>query len=72
VIEITDQNISSSAYEDTRLLFLSLKAASLKELKKQRSIYAYKQTIEYALDYYSDSELFVVFEYLNFATFLYQ
>jgi len=70
VIEITDK-YTQSAYEDTKLLFLSLKAASLKELKQTEAAYdAYRKTIEYALYFYSESELFVVFEYLNFATFL--
>jgi CHAT domain-containing protein len=70
VIEIIDEHIPH-AYEDTKLLFLSLKAASLKELKKTKEAYnEYKKTIEYAMDYYSDHDLFVVFEYLNFATFL--
>ncbi len=70
VIEIADEYLPS-AYNDTRLYFLSLKAASLKELKKHNEANeAYQKVIIYAQEYFSDGDLNIVFEYLNYANFL--
>ena len=70
VIEIAEKYVPD-AYEDTKLLFLSLKAASLKELNlTNEAMKAYRETIDYAISYYSEKDPNVVYEYINFAIFL--
>jgi CHAT domain-containing protein/tetratricopeptide (TPR) repeat protein len=70
VLEITDRYFPQ-AYPDTRLFFLSLKAASLKELNKlEDAYYAYKEAIAYANVYYSETDPNLILEYLNFINFL--
>ncbi len=70
VIELTDQNLPD-AYEDTKLLFLSLKAASLKELhQNDEALKAFRVLINHTISYFSENDINVVFEYLNFINFL--
>jgi tetratricopeptide (TPR) repeat protein len=59
------------AYDDTKMYFLSLKAASLKELKRNKEAYAaYQSVLKYTTDYFSENDVNVMFEYLSFANFL--
>lgn len=70
VLQITDRYIKDS-YPDTKLYFLSLKAAALKELNRTDKAYkAFKNTINYAEKHFADDVLYVLYEYINFATFL--
>ncbi|RIH63012.1 CHAT domain-containing protein [Mariniphaga sediminis] len=70
VLEIIEQYYDH-AYSDTKLFFLSLKAASLKELELNDEAYkSYIEVIEYAIDFYSETDINVAFEYLSFANFL--
>ncbi len=60
-----------SAYSDTKLYLLSLKAAIYQELNNYEKAYvSYQNSINYAKNYYSDQDLNLVFEYINFADFL--
>ena len=69
-LEITDKFLSD-AYEDTKMYFLSLKAASLKELKRNKEAHeAYRKSLEYSIAYLSEKDINIVLEYLNFAGFL--
>ncbi len=62
---------SSQANRGTRLYFLSLKAAVFQVMDKYREAYkSYIEAIDYAKSLYPATDLKVVFEYLNFATFL--
>jgi len=55
----------------TLLYYLSLRAATLHMLKKNEEAYkSYNETIKYAKKLYSETDINIVFEYLNFATFL--
>jgi len=59
------------AYPETKLLFLNLKSAVLQVLDDYEGAYLnYKNAINYAEELYSESELSVLFQYLNFAKFL--
>jgi CHAT domain-containing protein len=59
------------AYADTRLFFLSLKAAIFQtQNRTEEATKAYMQAIRYAERIYSITDIYVAFEYLNFATFL--
>lgn len=59
------------AYSDTKLYFLSLKAAIYQELDRYEEAYAsYQNSIDYAKEYFSEEGLNLVFEYVNFADFL--
>ncbi len=70
VLEIVDEYYPY-AYDDTKMYFLSLKAASLKELKRNKEAYkAYQSSLEYVIAYFSENDINVVFEYLSFANFL--
>ncbi len=70
VIEIADKYFPD-AYDDTKMYFLSLKAASLKELNKNKDAYiAYQSLFDYTINYFSEDDINVVFEYLNIASFL--
>ncbi len=60
-----------NAYADTRLLFLSLKAAILQtQNRMEEATWAYQEAIRFAENIYSATDIYVAFEYLNFATFL--
>jgi CHAT domain-containing protein len=70
VIETAEKYLSY-ANPDTRLMFLSLIAASYKELNRNTEAYdSYKKTIEYAAEIYPETDLNVIFEYINFVHFL--
>ncbi|MBW6536370.1 MAG: CHAT domain-containing protein [Mariniphaga sp.] len=61
----------SQAHSDTKLFFLSLKAASFQEMKEYSQAFnSYQKAIEYAESYYSGTDLNLAFEYINFADFL--
>ncbi|MFW5821835.1 MAG: tetratricopeptide repeat protein, partial [Tangfeifania sp.] len=69
-LQIIDKHIENS-YSDTKLYFLSLKAASLKELNRTKDAYqAFQEVIDYAENYFAENDLDIIFEYINFATFL--
>jgi CHAT domain-containing protein/Flp pilus assembly protein TadD len=56
---------------DTKMLFLNLKAILLNELNKTDEAYeSYREAISYANSYYSDKEVNIAFEYVNFIRFL--
>ncbi len=62
---------SEQSNEDTRLLFLGLKAATLQQLNRNEEAYrSYQEVIQYIKTAPSASEQDLVFEYLNFARFL--
>jgi CHAT domain-containing protein/tetratricopeptide (TPR) repeat protein len=62
---------SSQAYPDTKLYFLSLKAAIYQELEIYDKAYkSYKDAIDYAKDFYSENNLNLAYEYVNFSDFL--
>jgi CHAT domain-containing protein/tetratricopeptide (TPR) repeat protein len=62
---------SSQAFSDTKLYFLSLKAAIYQELNQyDKTFDSYQEAIKYAENFYSTNDLNIVFEYLNFADFL--
>jgi CHAT domain-containing protein len=59
------------AYTDTKLYFLSLKAAIYQELGQFDNAYtSYQDVIGYAKTFYSETDLNLVFEYINYGTFL--
>jgi len=59
------------AYPDTKLYFLSLKAAIYQELGQFDNAYtSYQDVIGYAKTFYSETDLNLVFEYINYGTFL--
>ncbi len=69
-LQIIEENLPR-AYPDTKIYFLSLKAAALQELDETEKAYqSYLDAIKAAENYYSETNINVVFEYLNFATFL--
>ncbi|NLB25357.1 MAG: CHAT domain-containing protein [Bacteroidales bacterium] len=69
-LEIIDKYISR-AYPKTKLYFLSLKAAVYQVMNRYKEAHdSYMEVIKYAKDLYSQDDLNVAFEYLNFATFL--
>jgi CHAT domain-containing protein/tetratricopeptide (TPR) repeat protein len=62
---------NTQAYSDTKLYFLSLKAAIYQELNQFNEAYSsYRNAINHARDLYSDSDLNLAFEYINFSDFL--
>ena len=69
-LEIIEE-YSDNAYADTRLFFLSLKAAIFQtQNRTEEATRAYNQAIRYAENIYSKTDMYVAFEYLNFTTFL--
>ncbi len=69
-LKIIDDHYSY-AYPDTKLYLRSLIAAIYQELNQYDKAYdSYQNSINYAADYYSDQDLNLVFEYINFADFL--
>jgi CHAT domain-containing protein len=55
----------------TKMLFLNLKAILLNGLNKTDEAYqSYKEAISYAESYYSEKEVNIAFEYVNFIRFL--
>ena len=69
-LKITEKYYSQ-AYSDTKLFFLSLKAAIYQELNQYDKTFAsYQEAIKYAEKFYSDSDFNIIFEYLNFTDFL--
>lgn len=70
VIE-TAENYASYSRPDTRLLFMSLVAASYKEQKENdKALESYRKTIAYARKIYDETDLNVIFECLVFTHFL--
>lgn len=70
VLQITEKYISHST-SNTRLYFLSLNAATQQEINNFRKAKnSYNEAINYAKEIYSKTNLNVVFEYINYATFL--
>ena len=69
-LEIIEE-YSSLAYPESRLYFLSLKAAVFQVMNNYEEAYkSFTEAIEYAESLFSPEDLNVIFEYLNFATFL--
>jgi tetratricopeptide (TPR) repeat protein len=61
----------NQSYHDTRLLYLSLEAAIFQELNQYTNAeLSYRKAIEYAEELFSDSEVSMVFELLNYSDFL--
>mgnify|MGYP006301785485 CR=1 FL=1 len=62
---------SSQAFPQTKLYFMNLKAAALQMLEDfDRAYESYNDAIRYAKEIYRESDSRVVFQYLNFATYL--
>lgn len=65
------ENHYAEAYSDTKLFFLSLRAAIYQELKKFDEAYnSYQDAINYAVKLYSESDINLVVEYINYSDFL--
>ncbi|MGM0620283.1 MAG: CHAT domain-containing protein [Bacteroidota bacterium] len=70
IFQIIEEYLPFS-YSDTKLFFLSLKAASLNEAGNTEEAYeSYQKVMDYSKELYSETDLNVAFEYINFATFL--
>lgn len=64
-------NFSEKAYPDTRLYYLSLRAAVYQEMKDyENALNSYHKTIKYAKEFFHDNDINLAFEYINFADFL--
>ncbi len=69
-LEITDQYMHM-ADSESRLLFLDLRAASLKELsRKDEALGAYRKAVAYAREIYPETDRRVIFEYITLTNFL--
>lgn len=67
IIEDYQQN----AFPDTKLFFLSLKAVIYHELNQiNKANNSYQDAIRYAKSFYSESDINLGFEYINYADFL--
>ncbi len=65
------ENYNKKAFPETKLYFLSLKAVIYQELNQFNEAYkSYQDAIRYARDFFSDSDINLVFEYINYADFL--
>ncbi|WP_073003113.1 CHAT domain-containing protein [Mariniphaga anaerophila] len=69
-LEIIEENYSN-AYPDTRILYASLQSVIYQNIEQFDNAYmSYSNTIKLSEEFYSKSEVNVIFDYLNFATFL--
>ncbi|MBT6004640.1 MAG: CHAT domain-containing protein [Prolixibacteraceae bacterium] len=69
-LEIIDKYLKN-ADDDTKILFFDLSGAIFQELNRNKEASeSYKKAIQYSISQYTDTDLVVAMEYLNFASFL--
>lgn len=69
-LKIIKENYSY-AYPDTKILYFSLQSVIYQDINQFKNAYSsYLATIKLSEEFYSNSDLLLIFDYLNFATFL--